>query len=291
MNCLGGSMKLEDLIKTVNLFFTKTMGRIEFYNIKGDLKKANVNYDSSISLYDLIKSFYKLYISFKQKYDALEKFDFCKKQDPVSFSELKYYGDFRDLDFIVEVHNPNDYNGYEELDLNLREIDGSNKAYVSNDKPCWGPDYYDKDVDIDNKLIKEYLDLFQEYNFLMELFYRLRECTIYVNGSYSLFSRIKQGSDYVMFGEDIDNFKFIICKNYFDSHDEIIINVKLGEELSINLDDSWISLDGKVIKVNNEMGLDILKKVYINSQYLEDFDIDEREEKGEEKRKILKNNL
>ncbi len=283
-------MDLDELIKKFNLVFTDTIKKRDLYRV--DLDKTDANIDNSISLYDLVTSFNKLYNDFKKKYDKLEKFDFCKKQYPCRFFEFNFDGYYRVLELLIDGCNPEKFKGNDELELNLEEKDGKNESYATNGANSWDDDYYNEDIEIDNNLVKEYLDLFQEYNFLMELFYRLKEDIVFSDGTFSIVSKIRNGNTIdVMFGEDIDTLKLCIFASYFDQFNEIIITFKLGNDISIDLDNSRVTLNGNKIDINSEMCFDILKRIYLNSKYLEELRSDEREIKGEQKRKILKDNI
>lgn len=287
-------MDLEKIIKIFNLIFTNTMKKKEFCRVDFDINEATVNYDNSISLYELIFSFNKLYNAFKKKYAELEKFNFCRHQYPTYFGSLVVLGKpGRILNSTILVPISKKSKNYKVLELTLSDDDGKFSAYVKDrEHEIWDPDCYLKDLNIDEDVIKKYLDLFQEYNFLMELFYRLRYETIFSDGTYSIVSSIMQRNvSNVMFTEDVDTFKFSIFASYFDTFNEIIITLKLGDELSIDLDNSKIKLGEKKIDINSEMCFDILKKIYVNSKYLEDFDIVDRGEKGEQKRKYLQDNV
>ena len=284
-------MNLEEMIKRVNLRFTNTVDKHAFSRVNFDLEKADVNLEGSISLYELVISFNKLYTDFKKKYDALEKFDFCKEQYPDSFSEIDFDdGHYRCLDFLVEGCDLKSFK-QEDLYLTLREIDGKNSSFITTRGSSIDPNYLCEEIKINDELVKKYLDLFQEYNFLMELFYRLIESPVFSDGTHMLFSKIKNADDMdVMFGDDVDYLKLSVCTSYFDLFNIIDIYIKLGEELSIDLDKSAIELKGKKIDVNSEMCIELLKKIYINGEYLEELTSDSRKEKGAQKVKKLKGN-
>ena len=126
----------------------------------------------------------------------------------------------------------------------------------------------------------------------MELFYRLKEDIVFSDGTFTIVSKIRNGNTIdVMFSENIDTLKLCIFASYFDQFDEIIITFKLGNDISIDLDNSRVTLNGNKIDINSEICFDILKRIYLNSKYLEDLRSDEREIKGEQKRKILKDNI
>lgn len=282
-------MDLEKLIKTFNLIFTNTSTVRDFCRVNYDRDKDTVNYENSISLYDLVFSFNKLYNAFKKKYDALDKFDFCKEQFPKWYSEFNSDGHYRDLEIFIDGCDPKRFKNHEYLELNLREIDGKNTSFViSEEHNPFDPNYYYSGIEIDDDIVKKYLDLFQEYNFLMELFYHLRQSTVFSDGTHSLFSSFNNYN--IMFGEEVDTFKFSVFASYFDMFNEVIITLKLGDELTIDLDNSRIALDEKKIDINSDMCFEILKRIYINGKYLEDYSSQKREEKGEQKRKILKSN-
>ena len=138
-------MDLEELIKTLNLVYTDTVSSQTFRSVGFDIHKTKVKLNNCICFYDLIYSFNKLYNSFKEKYDALEKFDFCEEQYPHWFSEFDIDEHYRVLELIVDGCDPKRF-PEEELELNLREINGRNDSYITNGmRNISSQDYYYED--------------------------------------------------------------------------------------------------------------------------------------------------
>ena len=220
----GGFMDLSELIKRLNLVYTDTIKSRDFSRVNFDINKANVNYDNSISFYDLIYAFNKLYNSFKKKYDALEKFDFCKEQYPVWFSEFDIDEHYRVLELLVYGCDKKRFK-HEDLELNLREIDGKNESYITNGvlNPT-SPNYYYEDVELDNDMVKKYLDLFQEYNLLMKLFQRMYIEMIYGDGTHTMFTEIR--SEKEQFGAKLDTIKLFFGASFINVSYYITITLK-----------------------------------------------------------------
>lgn len=279
-------MDLEELIKTLNLVYTDTIKSKDFCRVDFDINKTEVNYDNSISFYDLIYAFNKLYNSFKKKYDALEKFDFCQEQYPVWFSEFDIDQHYRVLELFVDGCDLKRFL-YENLELNLREIDGKNESYITNGiEYLSSPDYYYEDLNLDDNIVKKYLDLFQEYDLLMKLFQRLYNEMIFGNGTYTIFTEIKSEKKY--FGDKLNTIKLFFGAGYFNANYNITIVLKLGDTIEFDLDNCKIDLDDEIIPATNEVCSKILKSIFINGKYLVDNREKEREQIGDESIKMLK---
>ena len=279
-------MDLDKLIKTLNLVYTDTITSKDFCRVGFDINKTDVKYNNSINFYDLIYAFNKLYNSFKKKYDELEKFDFCEEQYPVWFSEFDIDEHYRVLELFVDGCDPNRF-PYEDLELNLREVDGKNESYITNSiQYLSSPDCYYEDLELDDNILKKYLDLFGEYNLLMKLFQRLYNGMIFGNGTYTIFTEIN--SEKKQYGSKLNSIKLFFGAGYFNASYYITIVLKLGDTIEFDLDKCKIDLDDEIIPATNEVCSKILKSIFINGKYLVDNRDKEREQKGKESIKMLK---
>ena len=83
--------ELDRFIKDVNLVFTNTISRIDFCRVDFDISSQEINYDNTINLYKLVSSFNRLYMSFKKKYDSLNKLKLSKDLKILRFDKFNVY--------------------------------------------------------------------------------------------------------------------------------------------------------------------------------------------------------
>lgn len=230
-----------------------------------NLAYTNVlNNENSISLYDLINSFNKMYSSFKKEYEKLEKLDLGKDISFLGFTKKNNI--LRVLDMLV--YRPNIISD-KYTHLYLREINGVSMPYITNEIGLHSDNgYYNKTIKLPAKVVKDYLDLFEKYELLFELYQHLKNNTIFNNGNYLLYTRIDNINRNIL--DNIESFKIVMDSNkYIEAGNHIDIKVNLGNSLSIDIADSSIRLGDISIPVDNELGIDILKKISINGIYLE----------------------
>lgn len=276
---------LERSIKRFNLIYTDTLHREDLTRNDIDIENMDVNYDKSVSLYELICSFNKAHLMFKEDYNYVHKLNLGKKV------EIDNYLSFTDDDnnkyrvLTIYIHNPSIINS-EYTYLYLREINGKVRPFVSNDINFLDDDYYRINVRLNEKRAKEYLDLFDKYSLLFELYRFLKAEIIYNDPTFSLFTRID--SDKNSFLDSMNNFTISLGAGYsLSPGDHITASINLGKKIDVDLDNSLIELNGKKQEINKVMILDILKNVYVNGKYLERRTVHDYTPKYEEKVKLL----
>ena len=230
-----------------------------------------------------------MHIAFKKEYDELERFDLGKRIDIKSF--VKYVDSngksCRVLDILVEKPKMIDE---EYTYLYLREINGVSMPYITNERGSYINDngYYNKFIRLDAKLVKKYLSLFEKYQLLFDLYSYLNNQVVYADGTNFLFTRIDSEDN--SFLDNMDSFRVSLSTNHvLDSGDHINIKVNLDQELNIDLENSRIKLGDEDISINDEICLDILKRIYVNGKYLEKNT--KRNNKDNSKVKMLVNNI
>lgn len=257
---------MEKFLKECNLVFTGTNNRLDFCTIGFDYNDVEVNYDNTTSLYGLVDSFNKLYVSFKKEYDELEKIDFGKRMELIDFSKLKYDGDdYRILEFYVSepkgIKRPNTF-------LFLREINGKNKSFVSNRLNYYDKGYYSYDVEIDDNIVKKYLDLFEKYRLLLETYEYLKNKQIFGDGTFSMYTVIDEYKSDLLKG--LNNFRIAFGSSYFDTEYFIYLNIKLGDNFGIDYHNCEYIYDGDDIALDNSVYDNLFNNIYINKKYTRD---------------------
>lgn len=283
--------KLEKSLKIFSLVFSET---VDSHSVYDKVDTLDVNTESCISLYDLLYAFNKMYRAFKKEYNELEKPDIGKLYDFVSFDRYDDMEGFRALtgdnqykrSLLLYVDNSKLYNG---RDIDMTIVEHGDEIFA-NLFPCDDP-LKIKHVILDKELYTKYLDFFEKYSLLLEIFSYIRCSTIYGDGCYSLFINLNETS-IPRFNTDIKSIKVHFGSTFFMSPgDHITIMLKPDEELHVDLENSRILIDDEEIDATEEDYFKCLKSVYVKGKRLEDSLRQKGESKAEAKVKMLKSNL
>lgn len=143
-------------------------------------------------------------------------------------------------------------------------------------------------VELDKELMKKYLDVFDKYQLLLELYYSIRNHKIFSMGANTLFTEIENIDN--EFTTKMDSFKVSFYNTYINySGGHFKIKVNLGNELKVDLDNSEAIIDNNKLNYTEEEYFDILKNVYINGKYLESERFENEDE--DSKIKYLRTNI
>lgn len=267
----------KELIEVIEYFNAGSTAKRHSKNINYN-NKLNTNCDENISIGTILTVFINEYLCFKEEYDKLPKLNEYKELSFISFGEynklktisLEFYDDK-----IMESRN-----GY--LLLSLEENNGEYSSYIYNG--LIGDKFKMIDVNIDSQVIKQYIDLFKKYKYLMDAYnYFLKKGMIFGNGYNVLLINIdgeildKLNSFEISFGTDVKN------KELYAE-----LNVEISNKS--NLIDKKIKVLNKEIEPTSENIEYILKNTYLNNDYLPKiYSIGEEiKNNSKEKQKILK---
>ena len=234
---------IDDVIKRFNLFFANT------------LENSEINCERSISLFDLIEKFNKLYLSFMKDYYELDKLELGKFINVIEFFKNNA-GSYREL--LLYVH---------ETDQFLHLIDEGNNVsvYSSNSMNLFDKRHYEK-VNLEKDKVKQMIDLFDKYKLLLELFEYMKNSMIYGDGTHTLISNIGSNHGDVLNG--LNTFTFNLGISSRDACARITLCVNLGDNLSINNSKSMIDFYGLNIKCDENDYIKLIKNIYIDKKYL-----------------------
>ena len=259
-------IELENSIKSFNLIFTDTLEKEDFCKVGFDLNKEKVNYDNCISLYDIVEKFNILHKTFKKRYNDLEKFDLGRHIDISNFIKNDNIN-YRCL--LIYIDEPTMINE-KYTDLYLVERDNEIKSFITNNLNVFDKKHYYKEIDLDKKIVKQYLDLFENYSILLYLYHRFENGILFGDGTYTLFTNIKSENNELL--DDFEKIEILLGANYFLSPGEHIkCCINLGNSLNIDVNDSKIEIFDKNIKANKEDYIRILKSIFINERYLNEY--------------------
>ena len=259
--------ELDKYLKECNLVFTDTIDRYTFAMIGFDFDKTNVNYDGSVSLFDLVSSFNKLYLLFKKEYDALPKLNLGKDVEALDFSKFIFDKDiYRVLRLYITKPT---ITKHENTLLYLREINGKILPYVTNNKNPYDKDYYRDNKSLDHEISQKYLDLFEKYELLLESYNYFKNRFVFGDGTNCLFTLI---DDYVHCNllDGLHKFKISFGSASFNTEYAIDLPINLGENFGLDYDHCKVILDNKEIPRSKEEYDNILANTYINKQYIKE---------------------
>lgn len=255
--------KLDECIKVFSLIYTNTFNKLDFDRLGTSVLKENINYENSISLYDLIFKFNKLYLSFKKEYEALDKLELGNYIEIFKFVKDDR-NNYRHLPIHIKepVISDTDY-----TNLYLVEYNNENRSFITNDINPRDEEYYNYEVNLDMDKVKKYLDLFEKYSILLYLYYHFKKGIIFEDGRYTIYTCIKSDND--NFLDELKEFEILLHASYFNKpNDSIDLSINLGENFGINTPNCEIKLGDDNIFANEEICLKILKNVFISERYL-----------------------
>ena len=261
--------ELDRFIKEINLVFTNTIQAIDFCRVDFDLETQKVNYENAINIYKLVSSFNKLYKSFKKEYDSLEKLELGNHLQILGFSDFNINNDYyRSLTIdildplIINKMDPSicacDYTV-----LYICEKNNNIYCFITNDINPFNKDYYKKEIKLDDTICKKYLDLFEKYKLLLEVYKCLKNKFVYGDGMNVLFTKIDGN-----FLNELTGFEVSFGQGSFNTNYYVNLYLNLVNNLNIDIDKCKIILDSKQIAPNEEIINKFINEVHINKKYL-----------------------
>ena len=233
-------MNLDRFIYEFNLMSTLTIkDTYEWAYVLNNKINKEVDYSNSINLYDFVDLFNKLYCYFKKDYEKLGRLNFGKNLEILRFN--KWVGSNDGINYrklIIYVDNPNKdiCDDYDTL-LYLYEKNGEVYSYITNNLLPWEESYYKKYLNLDNKLIKSYLDFADKYSLLIDGYDFFKNKSFLGREIASVFAKINGN-----LLNDLSTFEVSFGNLYFNYEDYINVIFKLGDSLEINYDDSKVIL-------------------------------------------------
>ncbi len=253
--------ELDRFIKDVNLVFTNTINRIDFCRVDFDINSQKINYENTINLYKLVSSFNKLYISFKKKYDSLNKLELGKDLKILRFDKFNVNAEkYRML--VIDIIDPVICD-YDYTILYICEKDQHIYSFITSGGNPLDKNFYKKDIKLDSISCKKYLDLFEEHQLLLETYEYLKSKFVYGDGTNVLRTRIH--------GNLLDNltcFEIDFGQAFINTEFSVDLFINLGKNLNIDVDKCEIILDSESITPNKEITNKLLNEVHVNKKYL-----------------------
>lgn len=247
-------MDFERYTKILNAVFTDTYTRLELLEINLDEKE--VNYEDSISLFNLISSFNELYKSFKKEYAELEKLPLGKSVEALTFDKFTFNNNnYRLLTMYIDEPL---ITSHPDTILYLREINGKIMPFVTNDLNTFDKNYYNDDIELNIVISKKYLDLFEKYDQLLKMYNYFKNQAVFGDGSNTIVTEVK--GDLL---EELHEFK--ISFGTFGEITKLAIN--LGDNFGLSYDECHFIVYDKEEMIQNTDYDYLLNNVYLNKRY------------------------
>ena len=255
-------MNIKDFEYRFNLASTHTAKDIqEWCDILSSGKERPLEMKNTISLYDFVSSFNKMYSNFKKDLASLKDYRFGEN------ISLAYYGETyeenkRNALLMLYIDEPDkklvdDENTF----LQIWAKDNEYEAYVTNNiNPLDKNSYYNK-VNIDKEVMKKYLDFFKKYSSFIEAWENIRTLSIFGNGTSMMFL---QADGDIM--NELNKITLTFGNYYMNDAETFEIPVLLGDNITIDYDGSVIR-DSELEESNKtEIVDDLLKNIYVHNK-------------------------
>lgn len=258
--------ELELFIKRINLFFTNTVSINDVSKVPGiDYENTDINYENTISLYNLVKSFNELYLKFKKEYDNIEKFELGEYVEIIEYAN--YRSSFDDKDYrhlIFYIENPTICNHkYTYLYFFDKNKEPSALITSNTTRNSYEEGYYREAINLDLNKVSKYLDLFSKYQVLLDTYNYLKNQFIFGDSSNILCSHID--GDLL---KGLESIKLTLGSLDFFSEDSIVLYINLGENFGIDYKKSSVILNNNIINFENKDIDKIVNDTYISKKYL-----------------------
>ena len=259
-------MDLTTFIYDFNLATTGTAKDVyERCQIINSGRKKEIDYRTSVSLYDVVDRFNTAYLAY-----TLESDEF--KNILKSLGKEVIYG-YHSISegfalLILDVFDPS-FEAFEDRQAIVNFINRNNDEYfvnAENGERRFSEKFRSKGVDIAEEKIKVCLDIVREHDLFLESFRELKNKFVYGNGTTVVFSKIDGD---VM--NELSTFTLTFGNAYMNSSDFIEVKFRLGEKLRILYGSSKVTLDDEEIKEKSKKKQiidELLSGIYVNSDKL-----------------------
>ena len=217
------------------------------------------DYTNSTKLIDIVTKFNEQYQNFKKDFEKLPKINLAKK---INYREFSTYDNNKLL--VLDLYNVNEglYNEDGWIALQLYFLNSKLFANLFNEE--YHNNTYQERININPKIIKDYLDVFDKHQKLLEIYEKLRRAFLFGNGKTILFSNID--------GEllnGLKNFTFTFGNGYMNGHEYIKVTFKLDEQLEIiNYELEFDTFNENYKEHEQEIINYLLDNIYINNSEL-----------------------
>ncbi len=205
------------------------------------------DFDNSISIYDFMHFFGKMYKRFKEDLDNLPEFNLGESFELWDYSN---YGDEREVTIII--NNPTMVDT-DSCYINIVEKDNDTKCYLSTNDH----EYYSRsnEIDLDEAFSKKYIDFLEKYVYFIDCYNISSENSMYSSPEALILCKYN-GNLY----KNLENIELKIMLDYFGHsyNADIIFDLKT---LSVDYDKSNIEgiIGDKKGSINT-----LLNRIYIN---------------------------
>ena len=241
---------IDRFIYEFNLVSTGSVKDVEELMCRVNNNDIDVDYKNSVSMYDFVNSFNKLYLKFRDDLELLPSlgidgnimlgwYDGCKNSK------------YERLTLFVG----------EEKIIYIDRINDRYECYIANVISVSDEDFGYEKLNISADVIKKYLEFGNKYDVLIDGYNNFKNKQIFCNGYSMMFTKINGG----LFSES-NTFEISFGNVSMNYEDYINIVFKLGNNLEIDYDNSMVKLVGTLYDDKSMFIDDCIKRIYINKK-------------------------
>lgn len=258
-------MDLTNFIYDFNL--ATTMTEKDVYGIVKVInggRKSEINYDESVSLYDVVSKFNESYLEFMEDINKLNE-KLANLGEKLTYEYHTLSDDFASVMFQVINPRKEVFDGNYAI-LTLVYYNGVFSARADNGRRYADKEFKCKGVDMSEEDIEVVLNIVRKHDDFLEAFRELRNKFVFGNGTTVVFSSID--------GDVLDKlteFTLSFGNSYMNSSDFLEVKFKLGENFKVLFGKSKVEMDDEIINDKNEKRIvieELLKGIYVNSEKL-----------------------
>lgn len=275
-------MDLTNFIYDFNLATTMTAKDVyEVCTIINAGRKKDIEYQDSLSLYEIVERFNQVYQDYLLDIDTLkEVFNPLGKNVLYGYHSLSEGFAWLVLDVVEPAKEV--FDAQHAVVNFINRNDDEYFVNADNGERRFSKDFISKGVDIDKENIKKCLDIIRNHDLLLDSFRELRNKFVFGNGTTVVFSKI----DGDVF-DRLTTFTLSFGNSYMNSSDFLEVKFRLGKKLKILYGSSKVAIEDEEIKDKDEKKIiidELLQGVLINSDKLSNLYKIKEEEKILEKR-------
>ena len=247
-------------LKEMNLIFTGTSKEKEIYD-NDVIETTKVNYDNTINLYNLFKSYNELYLLFQEEYGKMNKINFGNDTKFINFIKFEHKGELHRI-LTFEILEPKNGNYEKGCYLHLLQNGNQFTSNITNGVYAESKKDVTKDV-MDEVEIKKYLDLFEKYHMLFKLQERFNREKIVGDGCCMLYATI--------LGNILDGnnrVDILMGSFYMNTSYSVKLVINLGENFGLNKEKCEIILDNEKVNHTDENLYKSFNGVYLSKKNL-----------------------
>ena len=261
-------INLDNFIYNINVGSTNNNIDIRSY-VNFINNKDELSLDNCISIKDMVSNFNDKYQEFINDYNNLVNLDICKDIKMAYYSEDSNYN-FRLLSLdAIDLVNP--INGYDTLELLMYQCDSEYSAKLINNA---SNKIISKLVNIDENIIKSYLDFGEKYSDVIDAYSKLKNgqlCGIGSSSIYTYFFDMEEKDNrikvYPKAINELDHFGIAVVSSDFNNEEYVDLEFGLNDNVG-KIKVNKCNFKGNKKSLSEEEVSLVIDNIYVNRDKL-----------------------